>query len=313
MIFLQPYTQVFLYTSLAMLFSPFFFKWFYFSLLVILFGSAFLLIEISLKSFSPIFIAFSRVSIAAILLYIYALYNGFSFNFVKKNFILLFILGMSGTSLPFFLISWAQITINSSQTGVLIGFMPIFTIIGSHFYFRYESLNIYKSIGFFLGFIGLTILFFDNEQSTNVFDDLTAKIAVILGAFFYALNALLVKKISNINPIPLSASVMIISSVQLLVGLLLFGDGKYYSETISLSSVISLSIMAIFSTAIATVLYYKIIHDYGPNFLSLVNYPIPIFAFFIGVIFLSEDISIYSIISLSLVISGVYLSQKNTS
>ena len=313
MIFLQPCTQLFLYTSLTMLFSLFFLKWFYFSLLVILFGSAFLLIEISLKSFSPIFIAFSRVSIAAIILYFYALYNAFSFNFVKKNFILLFILGMSGTSLPFFLISWAQITINSSQTGVLIGFMPIFTIIGSHFYFRYESLNIYKSIGFFLGFIGLAILFFDNDQGTNVFDDLTAKIAVILGAFFYALNALLVKKISNINPIPLSASVMIISSVQLLVGLLLFGDGKYYSETISLSSVISLSIMAIFSTAIATVLYYKIIHDYGPNFLSLVNYPIPIFAFFIGVIFLSEDISIYSIISLSLVISGVYLSQKKTS
>ena len=313
MIFLQPCTQLFLYTSLTMLFSLFFLKWFYFSLLVIFFGSAFLLIEISLKSFSPIFIAFSRVTIAAILLYMYALYNAFSFNFVKKNFILLFILGMSGTSLPFFLISWAQITINSSQTGVLIGFMPIFTIIGSHFYFRYESLNIYKSIGFFLGFIGLTILFFDNEQSTNVFDDLTAKIAVILGAFFYALNALLVKKISNINPIPLSASVMIISSVQLLVGLLLFGDGKYYSETISLSSVISLSIMAIFSTAIATVLYYKIIHDYGPNFLSLVNYPIPIFAFFIGVVFLSEDISIYSIISLSLVILGVYLSQKNVS
>jgi len=296
-----------------MLFSPFFFKWFYFSLLVILFGSAFLLIEISLKSFSPIFIAFFRVTIAAVLLYIYSLYHGFSFNFVKKNFVLLFILGMSGTSLPFFLISWAQITINSSQTGVLIGFMPIFTIIGSHFYFRYESLNIYKSIGFFLGFVGLTILLFDNEQSVNIFNDLTAKIAVILGAFFYALNALLVKKINNINPIPLSASVMIISSVQLLVALFLFGDGKYYSDTISLESIITLSIMAIFSTAIATVLYYKIIHDYGPNFLSLVNYPIPIFAFFIGVVFLSEDISIYSIISLLLVVSGIYFSQKNTS
>ena len=71
--------------------------------------------------------------------------------------------------------------------------------------------------------------------------------------------------------------------------------------------------MAVFSTAIATVLYYKIIHDYGPNFLSLVNYTIPIFAFFLAASLLSEDISIYSVISLSLVISGVYLSQKNTS
>ena len=68
--------------------------------------------------------------------------------------------------------------------------------------------------------------------------------------------------------------------------------------------------MSIFSTAIATVIYYKIIHDYGPNFLSLVNYPIPVFAFFIGVIFLDEEINIYTMLSLLLVIAAIYISQK---
>ena len=289
-----------------------FYKWFYFTLLVIMFGSAFLLIEISLKSFSPIIIAFTRVFLAAVILLFYSLIKKYSFDFVRNNFILLFILGLSGTSIPFFLISWAQQTINSSETGILIGFMPIFTVLGSHFYFKYEKLNIKTFFGFMLGFFGLFILLLNNDSSISMYDNFLAKFAVILGAFFYALNALLVKKIVGVHVIPLSASVMLFSSFQLFV--LLFFSHDFYNININtnfyLDSLISLLVMSVFSTALATVIYYKIIHDYGPSFLSLVNYPIPIFAFFIGVVFLKESMNILSIISLFLIIVSIYLSQK---
>ena len=74
-------------------------------------------------------IAFYRVTIAAFILYIYSYYKNYSFNFFKDNFKLLFILGLTGTSLPFYLISWAQVTITSSETGILIGFMPLFKLL----------------------------------------------------------------------------------------------------------------------------------------------------------------------------------------
>ena len=287
-----------------------FYKWFYFILLVILFGSAFLLIEISLKSFSPSIIAFSRVFLAAIILLFYSLVKKYSFVFIRNNFILLFVLGLSGTSIPFFLISWAQQTINSSETGILIGFMPIFTVLGSHFYFKYEKLNIQTFFGFMLGFLGLFILLLNNDNSISMHNNFLAKFAVILGAFFYALNALLVKKIIGVHVIPLSASVMLFSSFQLFVLLFLNNDFYNINFNFYLDSIISLLIMSVFSTALATVIYYKIIHDYGPSFLSLVNYPIPIFAFFIGVVFLKESANILSIISLFLIIASIYLSQK---
>ena len=287
-----------------------FYKWFYFILLVIMFGSAFLLIEISLKSFSPSIIAFSRVFLAAIILLFYSLVKKYSFVFIRNNFILLFVLGLSGTSIPFFLISWAQQTINSSETGILIGFMPIFTVLGSHFYFKYEKLNIQTFFGFMLGFLGLFILLLNNDNSISMHNNFLAKFAVILGAFFYALNALLVKKIIGVHVIPLSASVMLFSSFQLFVLLFLNNDFYNINFNFYLDSIISLLIMSVFSTALATVIYYKIIHDYGPSFLSLVNYPIPIFAFFIGVVFLKESANILSIISLFVIIASIYLSQK---
>jgi len=287
-----------------------FIKWLYFSLLVIMFGSAFYFIEISLFSFTPLQIAFYRVFIASIMLTIYSLLNNYRFNFIKKNFILLFILGLSGTSIPFFLISWAQIAISSSETGILIGFMPLFTIIGSHYIFKYEKLNFWKILGFVIGFIGLFILLFNNNDSTHYLSNMLSKLAVIFGAFFYALNALLVKKIKNVNAIPLSAVVMIFSSIQLLALFPFMEETNILFQNYELRSLFSLIIMGIFSTALATVIYYKIINDYGPNFLSLVNYPIPVFAFFVGVIFLNENISFYSIVSLLLVIIAIYVSQK---
>ena len=293
-----------------MLLSRYFLKWFFFTLLVVMFGSAFLLIELSLISFQPIMIAFYRVTIAAFILYIYSYYKNYSFNFFKDNFKLLFILGLTGTSLPFYLISWAQVTITSSETGILIGFMPLFTIIGSHYYFKYEILNFSKIFGFIIGFFGLLILTFHNVSDLAIYGNLLAKFAVILGAFFYALNALLVKKIKDVNAIPLSASVMFLSSLQLLICILLFDNNGFISQKFEFISVISLLFMGIFSTAIATVIYYKIIHDFGPSFLSLVNYLIPIFAVFLGVVFLNENLSIYAILSLCLVMLAIYISQR---
>ena len=293
-----------------MFFSDNFFKWFYFTLLIILFGSAFILIEISLKSFSPVIIAISRVTIAFIVLFIYSLYKNYNFKFVIENFFLLFILALSGTTIPFLFISWAQLTINSSETGILIGFMPIFTIIGSHYFFKYESITPRKLFGFILGFIGLLILLFNNEEAINIYDNLIAKILVIIASLFYALNALLIKKASNIDVIPLAASVMLISSIQLLTILIFTNSTSMFNSEIYTDSIIALLVMSLLSTALATVVYYKIIQNYGANFMSLVNYPIPIFAFFAGVIFLSEKFNLYSVLSLLLVIISIYISQR---
>ena len=290
--------------------SESFLKWFFFLILVVLFGSAFLLIEISLNSFSPVQIAFFRVFFASIFLLIYSMLKGYKLNFVYKYFNLLFILGLSGTTIPFFLISWAQLTISSSETGILIGFMPLFTILGSHYFFKYEKLNIYKIFGFIIGFIGLLILLLNNNESISFFNNIYAKTAVIASAFFYALNALLVKKIDNVEVIPLSAIVMVFSTLQLLVLSLFSGKIYLVQGELYLDALISIIVLSILSTAFATVLYYKIIQNYGPNFLSLVNYPIPVFAFFAGIIFLKEQFNFFSILSLSLVIISIYISQK---
>ena len=74
---------------------------------------------------------------------------GYKFNFIKKNFILLFILGLTGTTIPFFLISWAQTTISSSETGILIGFMPFIYYYRFSLFLNTKILSFNKILGLY--------------------------------------------------------------------------------------------------------------------------------------------------------------------
>ncbi len=282
-------------------------KWLFFVILVVLFGSAFSFIDISLELFSPLFIAFTRVFISTIILFCICNYLKISFNFFYKNFFLIFILALTGTTIPFTFISWAQNYIDSSVTGILIGFMPLFTIIGSSL-IGYEKLTLFSIFGFIIGFVGILILSLDSISSLNLSNSLP-QIAVIFSALMYSINALLIKKLSHINILPLSTTVMLVSSMQLIL-FLPFTDHIYIEQDITnYSPILSLLFLSVFCTAIATVIYYKIIKNSGPNFLSLVNYPVPIFAVFLGVTFLDEKLEISSIIALALVLIGIYISQ----
>ena len=286
-------------------------KWLSLSILVLLFGSAFSFIELSLERYSPSFIAFFRVFVAFIILSIICIKRNVKFDFVSNNFILLFILGLTGTTFPFLLISWGQLQLSSSYTGVLIGFMPLFTLLGSH-YLNYEKLNLKKVIGFIIGFGGLVLLSFDSI--INIQDNLVyfmSFLAIVLAAFFYATNALLVKKILHIGVLPLSTIVLFFSSIQL-VFLLDINEFITLSKNIYAKESISLLVLSLFCTAIATLIYYKIIENYGPNFLSLVNYPVPVVAVIIGVIFLNEVFSYNLVFSLFLVLWGIFLSRKTS-
>ena len=286
-------------------------KWLSLSILVLFFGSAFSFIELSLERYSPSFIAFFRVFVAFIILSIICIKRNVKFDFVSDNFILLFILGLTGTTFPFLLISWGQLQLSSSYTGVLIGFMPLFTLLGSH-YLNYEKLNLKKVFGFIIGFGGLVLLSFDSI--INIQDNLVyfmSFLAIILAAFFYATNALLVKKILHIGVLPLSTIVLFFSSIQL-VFLLDINEFITLYKNIYAKESISLLVLTLFCTAIATLIYYKIIENYGPNFLSLVNYPVPVVAVIIGVIFLNEVFSYNLVFSLFLVLWGIFLSRKTS-
>jgi len=282
--------------------------------LVIMFGSSFMFTKISVQEYPPAIVAAGRIIIAAIMLVVLSIFRKDSFAFVKIHWLLLIALAFFGCCLPFYLISWGQQTVDSSIAGILMAIMPLTTIVLAHFFVADERLTINRVVGFVLGFVGILVLFgptafinFDTDSNR-----LIAMLAILAGAISYAVNTIIAKRLPNESFVALSAVVMVFASVIMLPAIILPDQ----SWQLSFQSVefLSLVLLGIFPTALATIIYFAVIARVGPSFLSQINYLIPVWAVIIGILFLNESIGMNAIVALMIILLGIAIAQgKNFS
>ncbi len=278
--------------------------------LVIMFGSAFMFTKISVQEYPPAIVAGGRIIIAAIVLIVLSLFRGNSFSFIKGHWLLLAALALFGCSLPFYLISWGQQTVDSSIAGILMAIMPLTTIVLAHFFVSGELLTTNRVIGFVLGFVGILILFgptalanFDADM-----DRLIAMLAILAGAVSYAINTIIAKRLPNESFVALSAVVMTFASIIMLPAIFFIEqDWQFDIQSIEFWSLI---LLGVFPTAFATIIYFAVIARVGPSFLSQINYLIPIWAVIIGILFLNETVGLNAIMALIIILCGIAIAQR---
>ena len=278
--------------------------------LVIMFGSAFMFTKISVQEYPPAVVAAGRIIIAAIMLVALSIFRKDSFTFVKNHWLLLIALAFFGCCLPFYLISWGQQTVDSSIAGILMAISPLTTIVLAHFFVANERLTINRVVGFILGFVGILVLFgptafikFDTDS-----DRLIAMLAILAGAISYAVNTIIAKRLPNESFVALSAIVMVFASVIMLPAL--FIPGQNWHLSFQSVAFLSLALLGIFPTALATIIYFAVIARVGPSFLSQINYLIPVWAVIIGILFLNESVGINAIMALVIILLGIAIAQR---
>jgi len=123
-------------------------------------------------------------------------------------------LGIIGNALPFFLISWGQERIESGVAGLLMGVMPLATVVLAHFLVLNERITQARASGFLLGFAGVALLMGPDAMRGIGGDsnDVLRQIAVLGGALCYAVNTILAKKLPPLDPIVAAAGTMLTGS-----------------------------------------------------------------------------------------------------
>lgn len=278
--------------------------------LVIMFGSAFMFTKLAVQEFSPAIVAAGRIIIAAIMLVIIALLRKESFGFLRNTWLLIIALAITGDCLPFYLISWGQQTVDSSIAGILMAVMPLTTIMLAHFFVIGERLTANRVIGFLLGFLGILVLLGPAalaklETGANV---VISMLAILAGAISYAVNTILAKRLPNESFLAISAAVLVVASLIMLPTLI----SSNHEWMIKLDSIefVSLVLLGVFPTALATIVYFAVIARVGPSFLSQVNYLIPLWAVLMGIVFLNESIGIKAYIALAIILLGIAIAQR---
>jgi len=281
-------------------------------LLSAIWGSSFFAIKICVETIDPVSVASGRLIIAAIVLYIFFRIKKLIFKPDLKTIIIILLIGLIGNFLPFFLISWSEQFIQSNTAGLLMSVGPIFALILTHFMTQDEKFSYNKLFAILIGLIGVFFIFgFESLKGliSKNYLLIVPKLTIILAVLGYVISSILAYNLKKINTIALTTFVTISAAVISIPFMFFveFQDPSLFSKR----SLISLMYLGFFPTAIAFLIRFHIISKAGPTYLSFVSYLIPVFAIFWGFIFLSENISIYSLIGLFFILSGVYLSQKN--
>ena len=288
-----------------------------FLLLIILssiWGSAFLAIKISVESINPVTVASGRLLIGAFFLYIFYKYKKIQFTPNKKIILYFFLIGLIGNFIPFFLISWSEVYIQSNTAGLLLSVAPIFALLIAHYFTKDDKFSLKKLMAVFIGFIGV-IFIFGLESLIALFSNnfvlIFPKIAIIIAALGYVISSIMAYNIKDINIITLTTFVTICAAI-ISVPFMLYVELQNPSMPIG-KSMISLLYLGIFPTALAFLLRFYIILKAGPIFLSYVAYLIPVFAIFWGFVFLGEKISVSIVIGLLFILTGTFIGQQTTS
>ena len=283
--------------------------WIILIILSVIWGSSFILIKRGLDAFSFEQVATLRIFIASIFLAV--LGRKFYTNIPIKKLWPIFCTGVIGNGIPPFLFSKAQTYVDSGIVGVLNVLTPLFTILIGILFYNLK-VKIINYLGVALGIIGTVYLLTPQSEQLND-KTLYYSIIAILGTVCYGWSANILKAhLEDLNAIQITT--ISFTFIGPWAGIYLF-CGNFLeimqSHPKALTSLVSIAILAIMSSAIAVIAFNKLIKMTGPLFATSCTYIIPIIAIIWGISD-KEIIAMHHIIGFIIILSGVYLVNKRT-
>jgi len=275
--------------------------------LSLIWGSSFILIKKALIAFDPFDLACMRLGVSAIAFTPILLYHKKSIPW--KRWKLFLTVGLTGSGIPAFMYFLAQTNINSMVSGLINSLTPIWTLIIGILIFK-NPMDKHKTIGVTIGFIGAAALMvFGDSKGANT--NLWYGLFVVVGTICYGMSGNLVKHyLQDVDSMIISATSFFLVGIPALI--LLVVHGTIFDTTINSQTMYSfgaLLLLALIGTVLATIIFYKLIQETNPVFGSSVAYLMPLVAIFWG--FLDgEGLGIVVLISMALILSGVYLIKK---
>ena len=276
--------------------------WLLLVVLSITWGISFFFIKIALHDLQPLTIVFGRVFTAAIALNFILRLRGEKLPHGWKQWKPFLLISILNNVLPFTLIVWSETQISSGLTSILNASAPLWGVVIAHFY-NHEKLTGGKTIGILLGFGGVIVMI-GYESLAGIGMNTLAQVAMLGATFCYAFAGAYTQRIKEYTPTVISAGQVTISSVIMFLLMVLI-DRPWLSPMPSPASLGAVLELGLVGTAVAYLLYFRILNRSGASNALLVTFLIPVTALFVGIFFLGEHLSGIHFIGMGLIASGL--------
>lgn len=271
--------------------------------LSLLWGPAFLYMNIAVKEIPPLTLVAARVSLAALILLVVLRIQGRSLPRTGKSWKQFAFTGLTYNALPFFLLTWGQQYIDSALAAILVGSTPLFTMLMTRVLGSDERLGSAKIIGASIGFGGILVLFMPGLLG-GVQLTIWGMAAAVGAAASYGLALVYThKNLRGLPPLVGPTSQLVMAAVYLLP-LSLIIEQPFSLPMPSITALGALLLLTVLSTVVAFALYYRFLEQTSATNLSLVTYLNPIVATILGVLLLSEPVTITTFLGTGLILFG---------
>ena len=271
--------------------------------LSVLWGGSFFFAEIALESLPPLTIVTLRVGLAAITLWLVVLALKLPIPNSPPIWIAFLTMGLLNNVLPFSLIVWGQSQISSGLAAILNATAPLFGVIVAGILLRDESATPLKITGVVVGFAGVIVMM---DLSSIATSSLLAQLAILAAALSYACASVYGRrfKATGLNPILVAAG-QVTGSTLLLLPIALWVDGNDPYANVPTQVWAAIISLAMFSTAAAYILYFKLLASAGATNILLVTLLVPVSAILLGWLFLEESLQTPHIIGMAMIALGL--------
>lgn len=278
-------------------------------LLASFWGPSFLFIKIAVEEIPPVMLAALRIGLGALVLNVWLLLTKYRLPTDVSSWKKIFVAGFFAQGLPFILMNWGEQFVDSSLASVLNGLVPIFTILLAHVMVADERLSQHKVKGVLLGFTGLIILilpsFFDGVKGS-----LGGIISITIAALSYSVGFIYTRKHLVSMPSITGPAAQLSSVSTYLVPISFIVYPNFDLTAVGSPALVSTIVLGVIGTAIAFVIYFKLLEQSSAGYTSLVTYIMPIFGVILGVVVLDEALTPWMLLGAVLILLGISKTKK---
>ena len=263
-------------------------EWLLLLTLSVLWGGSFFFGKVALAELPPLTLVLSRVALAAVALNLVVVATGHRMPRNLRLWGAFLVMGALNNFIPFSLIFWGQTEITSSLASILNATTPLCTLVLAHVLTDDERLNSNKLAGVFLGLLGVVVMI-GPAALGGLSLNILAQFAVLGAALSYAFAGIFGRRFRRLGVLPLvTASGQLTGSALMMVPVALLVDKPWTLPVLSLTTWGAVTGLALLCTAVAYVIYFRLLASAGATNLLLVTFLIPVSALMLGATILGE-------------------------
>ena len=274
-----------------------------FTLLVLIWGTTWSVIRISLDGIPPFAGVSIRFAIAAVILFGIARGRGLKLD-LGRDLWLWLIQALLAFSLSYGVVYWAQQWVPSGLTSVLYSTLPLFVALFAYVALPDERLGAWGILGILIGFAGVAVIFSDDVGALASAQVRRAALVVLLSPIGNAVAQVVIKRWGQgVHALSLTAPPMAMTAVIFAVLAFLFERDR--EIVLGTGPVLATLYLAVFGSALTFSLFFWLLKHVTATQLSLIAYAVPVVAVTIGTVLLDEPLTARMVAGSALVIGGV--------